>query len=264
MTLFDHSSYKAFIAFQIHAHSEVKGYRSKLAAGAKCQRTYLSQVLNGPIHLTPEHAASLAEFWNLGPDEAEYFVQLVHLDRAGTPGLRRVTQKRLREIQQKRLNLSERFLAPPTDLTETPYYGSWLWSAVHILATIPKYQTLAAISDRMAIPTTEVEKILKGLQAMELVEYRDGRWTVTQLNIHLPKNSPWNSVHQNNWRQRAVVDAQMASVENLHYTAVVSASDADFQAIRELLLEFIDRKRTIVASAKEEDLYCVCLDLFRV
>ena len=70
-------------------------------------------------------------------------------------------------------------------------------------------------------------------------------------------------MHHGNWRQRAVTISHLTSVENVQYTAVVSMSETDFTMVRKLLLDFIDRKRSIVAHSQEEDLFGVCVDLFR-
>jgi len=61
--VFNHLDYKDFLKIQIEENHEAYGYKSRLAKAANCQKSFLSQVLNSHIHLTPEHAVGLCQFW---------------------------------------------------------------------------------------------------------------------------------------------------------------------------------------------------------
>ena len=84
-SVFESLDYKRYMRQQIAAHGDVYGYKSRLAAAAGCQKSYLSQVLNGAHDLTLEHAAGLAAFWQLPRLDGEYFMELVNWARASSP-----------------------------------------------------------------------------------------------------------------------------------------------------------------------------------
>ncbi len=264
MSLFACTDYKEFVRDQIQANRSIRGYQTLLANGAGCQRTYLSQVLHSEIHLTPDHAANLGLFWKMEQDEKEYFLELVNLARAGTKPLLELTRNRLREIRNRRLDLTNRFNAARIEAEETPYYSSWIWSALHVLVSIPEFQTVENMSRRLELPAVTVVRFLMTLKEMGLVQEKDGSWTSIQTDLHLSRHSPWNAIHHNNWRQRAVLNSQLCSLEDLHYTAVVSMSRKDFGRVKELLVEAIEKKRRVVVNSPEEDVFCVGVDLFRV
>src|SRR5436309_16129314 len=93
--LFTYTSYKAYLIDRIEQNKDLRGYQSQLARAAGCQRSFLSQVLNGKFDLSREHAAELSRFWGLDPLETEYFIGLVDLARAGSGHLRKLTETKL-------------------------------------------------------------------------------------------------------------------------------------------------------------------------
>ena len=154
-----------------------------------------------------------------------------HKNGAGLKDYRESLRERIKALKKKQENLPHQFkLACIGDPErEATYYSSWVDSALHILSTIPGYQTELAMAEF----------------------------------IHLPKTSPMNSVQNGNWRSRAVLRSQDNATENLHYTVVQSMSMTDFEAIKELLFDFLARYKRVADPSKEEEAYCLCLDFFQ-
>ncbi len=77
------------------------------------------------------------------------------------------------------------------------------------------------------------------------------------------EDSPLIVLHHNNWRQRALLDAQeLGNTKSIHYSSVFTMSRKDFLRLHELSLQFLERGRQIIGPSKEEALYCVACDLF--
>lgn len=266
MTLFEEADYKKVLLIKIEENSAVRGYKTQLAHAAGCQKSFLSQVLYSHIHLTPDHALGIANFWKLSADERDYFLELVQRDRASSPALRGLAEARIREIRRRNQDLATRFqkTKPLEEAQQALYYSSWHWSAIHILLTVPNFRTAAAIARRLQLSEDFVVRCLENLKAMELIEQRGNEWQVTQNDIHLPQDSPLTAMNHSNWRNRAVADSQMRLPDSLHYTALHSLSRKDFEALKSMLMSFLDQSRKIVRESAEEELVCFCLDWFRV
>ncbi|MGK5082274.1 TIGR02147 family protein [Bdellovibrionota bacterium FG-1] len=260
------TDYKEYIHAQIQAHSAERGYRSRLAEAAGCQMSYLSQLLHGTVQLTPDHALGLCSFWGLGENERDYFLELVHLARAGTRALKGLIAQRLEQMKKRAENLADRFNQPRVaeGVREVQYYSNWCYSAIHILTTIPAFQTVRAMAQRLFLPESFVEESLIRLEAMGLVRFHSGRWLATQAQIHLPKESLLNVMNHSNWRQRAALSAQLHQPGSLHYTAVHSMSREDYERIKDDLLRLIDQSRKVVTDSKEEELVNFNCDWFVV
>jgi uncharacterized protein (TIGR02147 family) len=268
MTIFRYQDYKKFLIDQIEQNSSIYGYKTKLAEAAGCQPSFLSQVIGSHVHLTPEHAVAIAKFWKLNQKERDFFVQLVGLARAGTRELQDYLRSKLEEMRKDQEHLGKRFAQkqiPLEDSAATIYYSSWHYSAIHILLTIPAFRETKSIAKRLSLQEPFIEQALGVLSQLGLVQKSSkGNWTTTEKSVHLPQESVLNSINNGNWRQRAMEDSIQRRGESVHYTGVYSMSRTDFQQLKDLTLELIDRSRQLVISSSEEELACFTCDIFKV
>lgn len=270
-SLYEFTDYRAFIESQIKSTDASWGLISKMAVAAECQRSQLSRVLSGHMHLTLDQAFGLTEFWQLNADETQYFLKLVELARAGRKTYRDQLAKEISQIQKSQEDLSRRLsLAPPPSTeVENFYYSNWIWAAIHILVSIPEYQTVKRISEKLSIAPQMVEDALKKLNQFGLVERKGSAWIFTGQTTHLSKNSPHIVAHHSNWRSRAILDAQFSSGDReygdgVHYTMVQSISKKDFEKLKHSILKTIENYNQVAAVSSEEELICFNCDFFRV
>ena len=88
--IFEYTDYKAFLESWIASRPQGgRGIKSKMAQAMRCQLAYLSQVLNGPAHLSLEQAEALNGILDHSHEEGDFFLLLLQRARAGTPGLRK-------------------------------------------------------------------------------------------------------------------------------------------------------------------------------
>ncbi|MBK7890548.1 MAG: helix-turn-helix domain-containing protein [Bdellovibrionales bacterium] len=87
MDIYKYRSYRKLIQQWINS-SEKNGARTQLARAASCSPSWITRVLNGTVHFTPDQAFASARFFGFGEDETEYFLQLVELERSGTSALK--------------------------------------------------------------------------------------------------------------------------------------------------------------------------------
>lgn len=266
MDIFTYQDYRQVVRHKIKENRDVRGYQSILAKAAGCQRSYFSQALNGQVQLTPEHGLGLARLWNLSSEETDHFMDLIHWDRAGNRELGNYYAARVKARQKAREDLVHRLSLKPSALTDdkTIYYTSWYHGAIHILCTIPQFQTPEAMAHRLQMPMAMVMKSLNLLIELDLIQVTpQGRYLPKSFNIHLPRSSPWTHVNHAQWRQRANFSLMGNDGDGVHYTAIHSLSHADIKRLKEMLYQFIESSRVIVQDSKEEEMICVTLDLFR-
>jgi len=263
-SLFDCSSYREFLKTKIEENREIRGYQSRLAQAAGCQRSGLSQVLNGHIELTIDQAANLAQHWELNADQAAYFLDLVALERAGTPSAKAHFSRKISEARKKRDDLAQRFQVEPLGSTqqELVYYSAWYWSAVHVLVSIPGMGSAKACAKRLGLPVGFIQKIFQGLEEMGIIKPVGDQWKVVRHHIHLPKSSPMTLMNHTNWRQKALLGIQAPNEGSLHYSNVFAASRKDIERIRAIFLKAIDECRERIEGSPEEELACITMDLF--
>ncbi len=265
-SVYGFDDYREYMKAQIAASDSEWGLISRMAEAAHFQRSQLSRVLSGHLQLTMDQAFGLSEFWKLEESEHAFFLKLVEFARAGQKRYRDRLAADLKRMLKEHENIAARLKQPPIQIGEVEsfYYSSWYWTALHILVSIPEFHTPKQIAERLSLPIRKVNDCLERLHKFDLIKFSSGRWSFNAQTTHLPKSSPFISIHHSNWRQRAVVDSQSQDSDGIHYTMVQSLSESDVQKIKQLLLHTIDGYNRLAGPSKEEELVCFTCDFFRV
>lgn len=263
VTIFDFQDYRKFIFKWLQTGQASQNH---LAKAAGCHPSYLSTSLKGTTELTPDHAAGLCRFWAFSPLETEYFLELVHYSRAVTPELRSILQKRIQKLREESEKLSQKLpvqLISP-DNFPTFYYSNWIFSAIHMAVSIKDLQTESAIASRLQLSKATVHDALELLLKEGLVEKHGDKWTVGSVQMHLPADSPWATLHHSHWRNQAIQNAWKGDPKTLHFTGVYSLSEATAEKLRRTFTELVAETVNTILPSKCEELYCFTLDWFEV
>ena len=265
-SVFAYYDYKQYISSQIESNPAKWGLISKLAVAAGCQRSYLSRALSSAVHLTPDHVFGLSEYWKLTESETDFFLLLLEKDRVSTLALRERIASKIKKLKSEHDNLANRVKRPKVDMGEKEicYYSVWHFSAIHIIVSIPGYQTAKAIAERLQLDVRLVEDTLRALEEFGLIRHERNRWVFNSSEIHIPKVSALASLHHANWRHRAIQDSQKRLDESIHFTVVQSIDKKAWTQIREKMLALIDQATEIARPSREEKLICLACDFFEV
>jgi uncharacterized protein (TIGR02147 family) len=265
-SLYQCKNYKEFLRNQMEKYRLLRGYQGQMAAAIRCQPSFFSRVLNSDSHLTRDQAAELCRFWRLGNEATEYFIGLVDLERAGSEYLKSRIRARLSDLQQKSsdITLAVQKMSISKAEAQMQYYSSWYWSAIHIATSVVDLQEPAKIARRFGLNLQLVEEILTTLAQMGLVVKQGEKWKISETDIHLSNRSPMNEVNHSNWRQRAILNIQARHLDSIHYSSVFAISRVDAELIRSQIFEALKKARETIGPSKEEELYCLNCDFFKV
>jgi uncharacterized protein (TIGR02147 family) len=266
MNIFIFNTYKEFLRAYIEEHKQ-KGLISRLANDCGCDRTYLSQVLNGKADLTPDHMTQMCDRLGFGEVDSRYLLLLLLRDRSSSPTARKSFALKLETLKRQNAVLTKKILSreKPAGVTEkmrTLYYSSWLYGAVHILTSVPEYQTVYALSQKLQVSPHAMTKLLKELLEMGVVKREGERYLHQGADIYLPRNSPQSHAHHLNWRLRAVERAMLA--EDVHYTVSFSVSREDVDKLRDQVLKLIEEQRKVVRESGTEVAVTFCCDFYEI
>lgn len=264
-SIYEYRDYKKYLLSVIKSRvRRGRGERARLAQTIKCHTTYVSQVLNSNAHFNLEQAAEINNFLCHDKDEAHFFILLVELARAGTETLKKYFQAEIQKQIEKRLDLKSRLkfqkTLEPTD--QSTYCSSWHYAAVNILLTIPEFQTKPEIARYLKLPLKKVTDVLEFLTSVGLIIEEGGHFKTGAMSMHMGSGSPMLAKHHINWRFRAIASLDEETLEDLHYTSVITLSKSDIPKVRAILVRAIEEVREIVRPSKEEEAYCYLLDLF--
>lgn len=264
MKIFGFKDYKAFIKHRIDEDENQWGLMTKLAKAAGCQRPYLSRVLSDEVHLTASQIFGLAKYWNLSDEERDYFLGLLEIEKAGSMDYREHLKKKLSEAKKNHENISQlvnRKMAAETG-RDLIYYSAWYWTAIHVMVSIPEFQSESKIAEKLNLSIVQVRAVLQELESWGAVQDDGRKWTFKSREQHISKDSPLVSFHHNNWRQQAVLSSQTRRPGSVHYTVVQSVSKSDYEKMKQMVLDLIQKTSAIAGPSKEEQLVCLAFDFF--
>ncbi|HLE00217.1 MAG TPA: TIGR02147 family protein [Bdellovibrionota bacterium] len=264
MDIYGLKDYRSVIAQSIQ-NSPERGCRSRLAQAAQCSPSWITRVLNGSVHLTPDQAFSIAQHLTFNESETDYFLLLLEHERAATSALRnRITAKvNALRTEGRALRSGIRTDSSISEKDRVRYHSSWLFAVIHVLCMIAPL-SLEEISSRLRTTREVVKSVLVALEEMGLLFRQSGKWEATSRNIHLPSTHVLANLAHANWRQRTLQLLQEPREAGFHYSAVHCLSRSDVEWIRALLKETILNCRKRIEHSPSETLSVLCLDWYEL
>ncbi|MGZ3693149.1 MAG: TIGR02147 family protein [Bdellovibrionota bacterium] len=263
-SIFQAKSYKDYLLEAIAASPNAgRGLRKQLATHIGCQVGYITQILRGDSHFSPEQGESAARFFHLTPKETEYFLLLIAQNRAGTSSLKSFYDDLLAR-QRKDSKLLKSRLAiegPESKRYYETYYSSWHYASVHMALHVPSLRNPQAIGTYLGISPRRVSAVLAFLVEHQLAKKDQSEFQVTDASLHLEKKSPLIAKHHSNWRIRAILSAE-ENAKALHYSGVITCSRSDLRKIQEKLSKCLEECIEIVKKSPAEEPAVLNIDLF--
>lgn len=267
---FTFTDYKKYLVERL----AIRGERARFSRAIGCQTAYISQVLSvdsgrfAAGQLSVEQAEAANQYFKHDDDESDFFLILVSIARAGSAGLKkRLERQREGRVSQRLLLRNRVKSAKQLSLdSQSKYYGSWVYGAVHALASIPRFQNDLALAEKLKLDLGEVRKVLDFMLNAGVLAGTRSACSVSNTTIHLPSDSPLISRHHSNWRIRAIQNLASDAIasSDLHYSSVISISDVDAVLLRELLLKTILKFKETVRKSKEETARVFNVDFFEI
>lgn len=264
--IFEYKSYRKFVSESLGEAGRRTGLRQKAAKFINCNPAYLTQVLKENAHLSQEQAYLISEFLKLDSQEQKYFINLVHKERAAIADLKTYYENELQKIKDDRLDIKSRIknYHRLNAKDENTYYSSWLYSASHVLISIPHLQTKQALTDFLKVPFRKVSEVLDFLTRTNLALENRGIYKIGTTHLHLSDDSVHIKKHHSNWRNYTIQNLEFKKKTDLHYSAIITLSKTDAAKIREKLLEQLKEHLATISQSKEDTAYVYCLDFFGI
>lgn len=267
--LFSSRNYRSYLeAWVAEQPKGGRGLISALARAAGCQPVYFSRVLLDKAQLSLEQAQAIQALLGHSSEETDFFLTLVERDRAGTAALRAHFDRKLELARERRADLQTRFTEAKvlTPESQNVYYSSYQYGAVHACISVPKLQTLDSLERMLRIPRARLVEILGFLKETGLATETAGRYGPGLNRLHLNKDAGLIRQHHSNWRIEALKSLDRGrgaqSDHALHYSAVVSLSEADALKLREHWVRALEEFSRVVAPSPEETVRALVIDFF--
>lgn len=260
-------SYKAYLKDLVGQQNN-RGLLTKLAQAAGCELSYLSRSLSHEINITSDHAFKISQFLRLSVLEQNYFMTLVELERSGDSSYKEFLKSRLQGWLKEYEDLSqktEKKVVKESSAQQMLYHSSWIYCAIHLLVSIKGFQNVNKIAERLQLPIIQVKQALEQLVNMGFVSQKgEDHYEYQSGAMHISKSSPLVTFQHQNFRQRAVLDAQNANSDGLHYTSTYSIELKDYNKIKELFFEAIKKLESTAGPSACEELVNINIDVYKL
>lgn len=267
MSIFEFDNYRDFInAYLKTSPKRGHGLLSRIAKHLGVHTTFVSQVFKGLKNLSSEQAIDLTNFLQLTEMEAEYFILLTQLDRAGTQRLKKFYEKKISEIKTKSQQVTHRL---PKDkvLTEEAqkiFYSRWYYSAIRLLTSIPEFQTIDAITAQLNLPRKLVSGVMDFLLDVGMCKEVSGKLLMGPSRTHLEAESIEVGKHHLNWRLKSAERVDSILPEELMFSSPMTLSRKDFEKIRAMIIDTIEEAGTVVDDSPPELLAYLNIDWLEI
>lgn len=269
MNLYTSKNYREGIHFLIE-REKARGAEvnfSRLSEAIRVQRPYFSKVMNGQADFNADQLYLLCHFFELAEEETDFLHLLLEYDRAAIKEKRDYLKSKIEKIQNKHLEIKKHMDSEeinPSSALYTQYYLNHYMQVVHMALLIKKYQNLEKLAHALSVSPEFIQDIVKRLEELGLVEYKNNRFHVTSRKIHLPKESPLLRPHQGVVRLQSMQRVQQKGMDPTQYafSATFSGDEEIRQQIQQEFLKFIKTLQKYLAQGGTEEVYQLNFDLF--
>jgi uncharacterized protein (TIGR02147 family) len=267
VNIYTYESYDAFIRDWIQSHPrEGFGLITKIAKHLKTHPSIISLVVRGEKHLTFDQAGDFCDFAELADSESEFFLTLFQIGRSSKPSLIRRLKRKIERMRDEQFHLENRIQSPEyidESITQT-FYSKWYYSGIKNLAALEGINTTSEIAKWLHLDEELVDEVVNFLLAHGICQKKDGQLSAGLQITHLTSKDPLVYRHHTNWRLKALdsLGSNDFSSDHRHITAPVSLSNEDFQEVKKLLVETVQKITEIVKSSPSEKVACLNIDWF--
>ncbi|MFK7826796.1 MAG: TIGR02147 family protein [Oligoflexales bacterium] len=242
------------------------GKRAELAAFIKCQPTYVSHVFAKRHHFSLEQAEAACRFFKFKEEVTNYIILLVNYRRAGNQNLRKYFKKQVDKVQKNARHitaaLGEKYEITPEE--KTVYYSSWQYAAIHMLATLPDFNSIEKIETHLLIPAKRIKECVEFLLESGIFKQTEEKIKVQIDHIHLGNDETEVINHYRNLRLKAIEKMHEKNSENLHFSCFLTCSREDKTKIKKSILDFIRDTSESVKDSPPEALLGLNIDFYEV
>jgi uncharacterized protein (TIGR02147 family) len=266
--IYDYPDYRDFLSDYIHSlPKKGRGFKKDLAEYLLCQTTHISQVLSKKTNLTLDQGVRVIDFIPLTEEEKKFFMILLNQIRAGSVALKEFYETERLDFLQKKKRLKEKldkkyFLDQDQ---RNKYYSTWFYPAIHVLLSIPEFQSPQTLIDYLPLPENKILEALNFLIETGLAAKKGEKYVLGKSSLEKPeKNSDSYKSFLKNWRNQAIISTDLGKKESFHNSIIFSISKKDVEKIKNLIEDFYKTVDKIIPESKEEEIKILSIDFFGI
>lgn len=243
---------------------------ARLAQEVQIQPSYLTNVLKKRADLNSDQLYHLAQKLSCSSEETDFLLLLLEYTRTQIPSRKAQLKERIEAIKNEKLtakNVLQSETLALNDAQVNEFYLDPLNDLVHLYCSLDKLDkndiSAEALSKKFGISSAKAKKILTLLEKLNLLTYKNAKWSASKITKHLPKESPLCKPFHTQHRLLALEKLQKTDEEEYYsFSASISADEATKEAIKIEFLNFLKSVQQITEKAPSKELFQLNFDLF--
>lgn len=267
MNIYFYDDYKVYLKDYIEEQQKKgRGFVMKISSALNIHSSHVSAVINGEKDFTLEQFYSLARFLELDGRETEFLMLLAQYSRAGTHDYKQYLKEKLNTSKQQGLRNQKRFTQTRELSAEekSVFYSSWIYQAIQLYCSTGDGKKLNKIQKRFNLTTQRLNEILSFLLETGFCKQKEDTYFMEQMKTFIAASSPlWVNNHKN-WRLKSIQKSEHVDPNEILYTSTVTLSLADFNVIRNEILNLLKSLSKTIDDSPSEELACLNVDWFLI
>ncbi len=271
MSIYSAQNYKDVLKNTLLSKKErmgAKGYTfQKMAEVCGVQKTYLSKVLSREGHLTSDQLFLACEYLSLSLEERQFTFLLYELEKSYVEKRKEEILKEIRNIRRKHQTTDSHIKGQKVSVVAedmSQFYLDPLQQIVHMFLSVEKFaRSPSSICEILNIPKLKLTEILKKLESLKVVHYKNDRYFVSEDNLHLNSSSYLYPAYRKLMRLKAMEQIErLNSDQSYNFSVVFSTQPEIKDRIHKEFLELLTKSQKWISAAKETEVYQMNFDLF--
>lgn len=265
INIFEYNSYRQYLRDYFDSKGVKSGAKKRAAVCLAVHTTFVSQVVLGKAELSLDQAEKMNQFLKHSDEESDHFINLVVYGRASDEALKKRFEKKINQSVRDRNRIDKRIEKDNmlTDVDGEKFYSSYIYGLLHVLSSIPKFQTRECLVKEVGFSETVVNNAIDFMLKIGVLKQDGIKIIPGEKHIHLKTESKMIWQHHVNWRLATMQNLSFKDIDDLHYSLVFSCSESDIIRIKEDLLNTLKKINKTINLSPEEVAYVFCMDFFK-
>lgn len=243
---------------------------SRVSHATDIHPSYFSRVMKAKASFSQNQIFKIGNFLKLEEEEVDFLFLLLQKQLAGNPAERQFFEKRIRRVQNEKLNISRNMDAKVLQLHGQTgwgdYYTEAMTTMVHMYLTMPEYQKMPTrILEKLNLTQEKLSQELGKLQSLGIIEMKGSKIIAVRDSIHLAEESPWSAINHINWRLKSIQQLEQRTNDksNYHLSAVFTLDEETKHLLKQKLRQLALEAKLMVDGTASSDRVCkLIVDLF--
>ena len=239
-----------------------------IAENVRMPKSYISKVMNGKADFNPDQLYLVCKYLCLDTITHSYLELLLDYSRCSLQIRKHELIRNIQDFQEQHLTTENHINADENPLSTQDlmiYYLDPMHQVVHVSLDLPHIgRDYLKLIDLLGLEESRLREIVTNLESMRLISLHNGKVSLVQKSIHLPKTSPIYRPWLSQLKLLSLERLDKTPVDDKYsFSVLFSASDDVRKSIKSKFLDFLSSIEKEVKDSDPQHSLQMSFELFK-